>query len=207
MKRILFILFLLIVTHGLIPQALAHVVVKPSEVGVAAWQTFTVGVPNEKDNPTVGVRLLIPEGLQWVTPNVKPGWKVEVKKEEKNGQQLVKEIIWTGGAIPVGQRDDFFFSAKAPEKVGEIVWKAYQTYQDGSVVSWDKESKGHHDVFDFAKEGPYSKTTVVDDLGGASERVEKKTSDASANTQVLVSYGAFVMAFVALIISLKRRNG
>jgi uncharacterized protein YcnI len=35
-------------------------VVKPNEVKVAAFQTFTMGVPNEKEIPTTAIRLVIP---------------------------------------------------------------------------------------------------------------------------------------------------
>ena len=86
--------------------AFAHVVVKPNAVGVGAFQTFTVGVPNEKDNPTVGVRLVIPEGMKFVSPNVKPGWTIDVKKTGDGENAVVTEINWTGGSIPAGQRDD-----------------------------------------------------------------------------------------------------
>ena len=38
----------------------AHVSVRPEEVGIGTFQTFTVGVPNEKDSPTTALRLVIP---------------------------------------------------------------------------------------------------------------------------------------------------
>src|SRR4029078_6241590 len=94
--------------------ASAHVVVKPNEVGAAAFQTFTVGVPVEKESPTVGLRLVIPEGVKYVSPNVKPGWKIDIKKQGEGEDAVVTEITWTGGEIPSGQRDDFVFSAQAP---------------------------------------------------------------------------------------------
>lgn len=33
--------------------AFAHVIVYPSSVGIASFQTFTAGVPTEKDTPTM----------------------------------------------------------------------------------------------------------------------------------------------------------
>src|SRR4051812_36632548 len=93
---------------------LAHVVVKPSQVGVGAFQTFSIGVPVEKDVPTIGLRLIVPEGLEYVSPNVKPGWRIAMKKSGTGENAKVTEISWTGGLIPAGQRDDFVFSAKVP---------------------------------------------------------------------------------------------
>jgi uncharacterized protein YcnI len=159
--------------------ASAHVVVKPSSVGIGAFQTFTMGVPAEKSVPTVSLKLILPDGLSFVTPNVKSGWKVEVKTQSTGkkitnddgmmvDEQKPVEIDWTGGSIPAGQRDEFAFSAQVPSTATTLEWKAYQTYQDGSVVSWDrtasnqpKDSKGSPDFTSF---GPFSTTMIVNDL-------------------------------------------
>src|SRR5687768_3143391 len=61
--------------------ASAHVTVKPAEVLTASFQTFTVSVPNEKDEPAIEVRVLIPPGLQHVMPTVKPGWNITSQKQ------------------------------------------------------------------------------------------------------------------------------
>jgi uncharacterized protein YcnI len=153
--------------------ASAHVVVRPSEVGVGAYQTFLVSVPTEKDIATVGVRLVIPEGLTSVRPNVKPGWSVEIKKSGEGENSKVTELIWTGGTIPKDQRDEFLFSAKTPAGESTLRWDAYQTYEDGSVVSWnasaESQPKDHTGEDDFSSTGPYSETKVVDDLSGKPE--------------------------------------
>ncbi len=156
----------LVATAGLIllfsaGKAEAHVTVKPNQVGAASFQTFSVGVPSEKDIPTVGLRLVIPEGLKSVTPNVKPGWKIDEKKEGEGEEATVIEISWSEGSIPAGQRDDFVFSAQVPATSGSLKWKAYQTYQDGTVVSWDQDPA----TITKGEEGtPFSTTTIVNDL-------------------------------------------
>jgi len=38
--------------------AFAHVIVHPSQVGIAAFQEFSMSVPTEKDNPTVAIKCL-----------------------------------------------------------------------------------------------------------------------------------------------------
>ena len=50
----------------------------------------------------------------------------------------VTEIDWTDGNLPVGQRVDFLFQAQVPPTPTTLKWKAYQTYSDGEVVSWDQ---------------------------------------------------------------------
>lgn len=171
MKIILSIVLVLIAT-----PTFAHVTVKPNQAGVASYQTFTVAVPVEKDIPTTMVKVTIPAGVDSVTPNAKPGWKIV-----NDG----KEITWSGGSIPAGQRDEFYFSAKTPTTEGKISWKAYQTYSDGSVVAWD------------GGVNPSSETEVIDDLSTDHHGMAKKPFP----TALL----ALVISVVALGLSLRKR--
>lgn len=190
----------------------AHVGVKPNQVGVAAFQTFTVGVPVEKDMATVAVRLVIPEGVEHVSPNVKPGWTVTTKQSDvpegisdgdEHGEGPVTEILWTGGVIPKGQRDDFLFSAKVPGEETTLKWKAYQTYADGSVIAWDldksqqpKDSEGKDD---YSKSGPYSETKIVNDLKSpVPQPQEQAPVKGDNNLPVGISLLALVLSGVSL---------
>ncbi len=166
----------------------AHVVVKPSSVNPGAFQTFTVGVPVEKNTPTKEVRLVIPNGLNHVTPNVKPGWKVTTKKDG----EIISEIIWSGGSIPAGQRDEFVFSAQVPSATTTLLWKAYQTYVDGTVVAWDKDPKTLKD-----HEGePYSETKVLTVESKAPETNVSSVQSSTAFTFSLVALAFSIIAFV-----------
>ncbi len=196
----------------------AHAVVSPKEVGVAAFQDFSLGVPSEKDASTTSVRLMLPAGLNFVSPVVKPGWKVEVKNgpisqgmtpptaaDGDVGTSIPTEIDWTGGTIPSGQKDIFVFSAQVPAKAGELDWKVYQGFSDGSTVSWDlgpngeqpKDSKGSSD---FSSKGPYSKTMVVNDLKVPNNSSPAAPSQSSAPLilsilAILLSVGVLGMQF------------
>jgi uncharacterized protein YcnI len=180
-------------------NASAHVVVKPDQAGIGAFQTFTMGVPSEKPQATIALRLLMPDGLNYVTPNVKSGWHIDVKKI---GDKTT-EIDWTQGSIPAGQRDDFLFSVQVPANPTTLQWKAYQTYQDGSVVSWDQNpmpapSNGAMADNDFSSTGPYSRTNVVNDLVTAT--VAKKTwwETNEVNAAMILSGVAFIISLVVL---------
>lgn len=146
--------------------AFAHVTVKPGEVLTGSYETFTVSVPNEEDTAAVTeLRLVMPEGLEGVTPSVTPGWEVSVDEEGQGEDAAVTSITWQGGEIPAGFRDDFTFSAKTPDEAGELRWKAYQTYDNGTVVAWafaegeEPETPGEDAAFTEA--GPFSVTSVV----------------------------------------------
>lgn len=161
--------------------ASAHVEVTPTNAPLASHQEFSVQVPNEKDIPTTEVRLIIPEGIEQVMPNVKPGWLVTMKK---NGDK-VTEIVWSKGQIPADMRDVFVFSAKTPATKQQLIWKAYQTYADGTVVAWDAAEETGED-------GSYSVTEVDD---------EHKPSSGNA-----ASVSALALAVVAIAIANKKRK-
>ncbi len=171
----------------------AHVSVKPAQAGIGAFQSFSMGVPVEKNSSTVGLRLVLPAGLTYVTPNIKPGWRVAVKKEGTGEEAKVTEITWTGGAIPAGFRDDFLFSAKVPSEETDLQWKAYQTYADGTIVSWDADPSTITGDDDFAAKGPYSVTRVVNDL--VSKPVEGKTTERTALVLALAALALAAVAF------------
>lgn len=199
------------------PLSLAHVTVKPAQTGVGAYQTFTAGVPNEKDIPTTGLRVVVPEGLSSVMPNVKPGWQIQTKTtKDTTDKERVSEIIWTGGVIPVGQRDEFSFSAKAPASETTIQWKTYQTYANGVVVAWDQspdelkkmeEQKSSENATDEKDEatGPYSETKVINDLTGVSDTSMSAPVGKTDNTSQIVAGIALIASFAAVALGLRKK--
>ena len=206
-KKIIGFLGGLSLLFSVVTLASAHVTVKPQEAGIGAFQTFTMGVPNEKDLSTVSLRLVVPKGLNHVSPNVKPGWTITVKKVGEGDTEKVTEIEWTGGSIPEGQRDEFLFSAQVPTSESTIDWKAYQTYEDGTVVSWDQDPNAMKDMSEDDKEkmekegkGPYSKTAIVDDL----KVQEKATQATSPKTANMLSIVALVLSILAIAMQLRR---
>ena len=135
----------------LISVASAHATVRTetglSESKVGASETYRLNVPTEKEIATTQIRLVVPAGVVISRFQVTPGFTRTVKKDAAG---LVTEIVWTGRVAPM-EYARFFFQAKNPAAAGEVVWKIYQTYSDGSVVAWDDTNPA---------EGPASRTTV-----------------------------------------------
>lgn len=198
---------------------LAHVSVKPAQVGVGAFQTFTISVPTEQDVPTVGLRLVLPEGLEHVSPTVKPGWNinlvsgtstVETSEPGHTSEEVVKEIIWTGGSIPAHFRDEFTFSAKVPASETSLLWKAYQTYRGGAVVAWElapneQQPKKADGASDFSSKGPASVTKIVNDLQPAQNNQQQQTPAKTKDTDALVvSMVAVVLSVLAIYIAKRK---
>jgi len=187
--------------------ASAHVTVRPTEVVTAGFQTFTVSVPNEKDIPTTAVRVVMPEGLTYVTPTQKAGWRIDVEKIGESERAVVKSITWSGSAIEQGLRDEFTFAAKVPNTAVELRWNAYQTYSDGTVVAWDRETEGGHGTEENA--GPFSVTKVVaespEDV--AIDKAQQAAAEAknTANIALYVGGAGLLLGLVSIFLATRKK--
>ncbi len=187
---------------------LAHVIVFPSKVGIAKLQTFDMTVPTEKDKPTVAVKLLIPQKVTDVVPNAKQGWNINLVKNGDN----VTEIDWTNGSLAPGQRDDFYFEAQVPPIPATLYWKAYQTYSDGTVVSWDINPESLKNLSDSQQDqladsenkGEYSTTNVVNDLTGFQTKSE--ITENNSKLPIIFSIVALAISGLSLGLSLGGRK-
>ena len=168
--------------------AMAHVIVTPNQAGIGQELIFSVSVPNERQTAVSSMKLLIPSGVTNVIPTVQPGWTITDESNNDSQNPEVTAITWSGN-IPVGQREDFSFSAQVPGNATVLDWKAYQTYADGTVVHWDQKPAGSDDSVGTA--GPYSVTNVVNDLTASS------TSNTNSNTSKL----AIILSAAAVVIS------
>jgi uncharacterized protein YcnI len=177
--------FLIAVLFSLAPlTALAHVVVTPETAGVASFQHFSVGVPNEREMPVESLRLVVPEGISHVEPAILPGFTITTKTEGEGDAARVTEVVWQG-AIPAGQRADFGFSAKLPATPQTLAWKAYQTYADGQVVAWEAAPGAAH---------PASVTEVRDDLTEAPDEKAAKSAENTARQALVLAAAALVLS-------------
>jgi len=150
-------------------------------------------------------------------PVVKPGWTISTKTVKVGETEKVSEIIWSGGSIPVGQRDEFSFSAKSPASEATVQWKAYQTYSNGVIVAWDQSpeelkkteeakasSSGEHKEEEHAT-GPYSETKIINDLTGPTSTVAPPQTSSSDNVSQLMAGIALIASFSALALGLKKK--
>ena len=190
-----------------VPSVTAHVVVEPKEVGVGKTLKFTVDVPSEQDSSTVALRLVLPYPMR-IGVYMKPGWNIEVKNVPGGQPNEITEIIWSGGRIPTQMKDEFAFFTSAPPKETTLSWKAYQTYDDGTVVAWDRDPKSKQPTDekgnpDFSKVGPYAETKVIDDLKG--EPQVQKTDDKKARNAFFLGIAAVVLSTLALGMQIYRK--
>lgn len=198
-----------VIVFSFAATASAHVTVKPAEVIMSGYQIFTVNVPNEKEISTTSIKLIVPEGLAYVQPTQKIGWNIDIETEGTGDSAVVKSITWSGGEVKNGFRDEFAFSAQVPAEATEIQWKAYQTYADGTVVSWDKASSGDgHDSAD-ENSGPFSVTKVVSETAAEAslKEIEQASVDAQNNARTALYVGAagVVVGLVGVFLGSRRK--
>lgn len=130
--------------------ASAHVTPDPTSAPKGAGdQEITFRVPNELDNTnTVKVVIQLPQDhpIADVEALAMPGWtdKIEsrhlttpIKTDDGSYSDVASVITWTGGKIGPGQYGEFKILAMGlPTDTDQLVFKALQTYDNGSTVSW-----------------------------------------------------------------------
>lgn len=139
---------------GFAGPASAHITVDPKEATQGGYGRFAFRVPNESDtDSTTKVEIFLPENapLGSVSTMLVPGWTAEVEKRtldepvEVHGSQIteaIAKITWTAqpeAGIGPGTFQEFPVSVGPLPTVDTMVFKALQTYSDGTVVRWIDE--------------------------------------------------------------------
>jgi uncharacterized protein YcnI len=204
------------------PAASAHVQVRPALAAPGDPVLFQVIVPNEKDAKTVEVTLQMPKDVLPFSFEEPEGWTRE-NKEGSDGS--LESVTWKGELAEDGFAR-FAFLASTPEQEGEIVWKALQTYDDGSVARWI----GAPDSDNPAAVTKISADAPRENAGGEGAEAEGETPSSAATTQaeqpgteqaepasatvedddsplpIILSVVALVLAAGALILQITRRS-
>lgn len=200
--------------------AYAHVRLDPS-TAVVGRQVYGVRVPNEKDISTTKVRLVVPEGVEVTGVLPVAGWthsekkvKVEAPAEEKaegghseeEATERITEITWDGGEIKAGEYMVFNFNTNYTGEPKEVVWKAYQTYSDGSVVPWDGSSDEAEapTVKITAESATVTLQKSVESL--SKDVAEQKDSGFEPDANTWIAGLALVFGIVALMLTLRKQR-
>jgi uncharacterized protein YcnI len=129
MKRILWIAAISIVT---VAPAFAHVTVQPKQSAPGVTAKYVLRVPTEEFVPTVRVDVEFPATLNVSVFEPKAGWKIEEKKDSSG--KIIGVTL--NGSLGPGESTQFNFTAQNPVDQGKLVFRAIQTYQDGTKSEW-----------------------------------------------------------------------
>lgn len=225
MKRFILALLVGVLPFATSVNASAHVRLDPS-TAVVGRQVYGVRVPNEKDIPTVSVRLVVPDGVEVTGIQPIAGWtytkktmNVESETEESHSEgeeaagghghsettERVSEVTWSGGQIADGEYMVFYLNTKYDGDPVKLVWKAYQTYSDGTVVPWD----------DSSDDAPAPVVTITEKSAMETLQDEVKTLKTSQETSssngalsptvnTWLAGGALVAAVVAIMLAVRK---
>jgi uncharacterized protein YcnI len=112
--------------------ASAHVTVQPGEAVQGSYTKLTFRVPNESDTAaTVKLEVELPASIEGARTKPVPGWTATVDG---------RTIRWEGGRVEPGQFQEFDISVGPLPEVDQLVFKAVQTYSDGSEARWIEET-------------------------------------------------------------------
>lgn len=111
----------------------SHVILQNME-GTAGYQEYvTLVVPHGCGaSPTTSLRVRIPEGIDILVPEEKPGWELQVVTRKldtpirgEGGTQITEvadEVIWTGGTLPPDRLGRFTMLVRMPDAPGRIMY-------------------------------------------------------------------------------------
>lgn len=114
--------------------AAAHVTIAPTASRPGDLQRYRLLVPNESPDgrATTEVDVQLPQGVTFALANAQPPWRVELVR---SGSEI-RELRWTGGAIPPDGYGELYFLARNPVRAGTVTFKTVQRYAGGEVVRW-----------------------------------------------------------------------
>lgn len=213
MKKIISSLFAaFLVFFAVAAGASAHVKVTPAVSGTGTYETYTMKVPDEKNNPTLKIVLKAPKGIEFESYEPVAGWKTTTQKDA-NGK--VTSVTWTAtkGGIQPGQFQAFNFIAKNPAKETTLAWNAYQYYQDKSIVEWtgNEKSETPHATTLITKsaagegENAHGQNMEMKNMGSTShDSDDHKTNNTLLYMTLILSIASVVLSVIALAVKRKR---
>ena len=217
----------------------AHVTVNPNTEPQGGYSKVSFRVPNEEANAsTTSVEVDIPVDHPIASVSVRPvpGWTATtttsqlttpIKTDDGEVTQAISKIVWTGGKIDPGQFQEFDVSlGPLPKDTDRIVFKALQTYSDGTVVRWiDLRQPGQPEpdhpapvlhLTPAAADGtgsptaPAGPTNTAPSVSLAADGSAKSSgstaSDTGARVLGIAGIGVGVLGFGTAIVALRRKN-
>ncbi|MEO8907145.1 MAG: YcnI family protein [Microbacteriaceae bacterium] len=186
-------------------SASAHVTVSPNTAPAGSYALVTFKVPTESATAVTNkVEVDLPTDTPFTSVSYVPvaGWNAELVKETLpkpvtiGGNELkeaVTKVIWTaqpGSEIQEGQLQLFPLSLGAVPDTGKVVFKALQSYSDGSIVSWIEttENAAHPAPVLYVNDAPPAAHGTTGPTVTATE-VPAPTSATAASSSDVVARG------------------
>ena len=174
--------------------ASAHVVVYPKQVTQGTYEKFSVRVPSEAEGvSTTSVKVAIPAEVNISRVEPKPNWTYTLENDDSG---KITSVTWSAEGDGLSQTEftDFNIQGKVADDAESIVWKAYQTYSDNSLVEW---------IGGEGEDKPASVTVVV---SAADTAATDSDNDSDSDLPLSLSIVALVLALAALVVAFSKRK-
>jgi uncharacterized protein len=220
---------------ALATAAAAHVSIDPSSAPRGGTAKLSFIVPNEEPTATVTrVQIAFPTPPDAAIPGVsvgqKSGWRSRVTRirlaqpiqtDDGTITNIVSQIDWVAitpaAAVKPGEFGEFTIDADGlPDDEDEVVFKAVQTYSDGTIVRWidpvtpgGEEAEHPTPILELtAPTGDgHSDTPDTVVTGGAATIISTSTKDNSARAlgAIGIALGAVALVFATGALVRRRR--
>lgn len=183
----------------------AHVSVQPNETVQGTYEVFTVRVPSEsEESSTTKVEVRFPAEVNISRFESKPGWRYELQKDESG---KITSVTWTadGEGLSPTEFIQFNLQGKVADDATEIVWKAYQTYADGSVVEW-VGAEGSDTPASVTTVKPADPSVSHEHGVAAQQELSEDEETTSSNVPFYLAIAALVVALLSLVLALRKRG-
>jgi uncharacterized protein YcnI len=211
----------------------AHVSIDPPSAPQGSTVKLSFVVPNEEDRATVTkVQIAFPTPPDAPIPGVsvgqKPGWKATVRTthlakpittDDGSITDIVGEIDWVAttpaAAVKPGEFGEFTIDADGLPDEKQVVFKAVQTYSNGTVVRWidpvpagGPEPEHPTPILQLTTpaSGDTTPTTSSVSTGGSATILAPSAKDNSARALGIIGIALGAVALVSATGALLRRR-
>lgn len=188
--------------------AFAHVEITPSSAPRGSDAELSFSVPNEEATAnTTQVVIVFPTDHPIPTVDVLPlaGWSYKVdtthlskpvQTDDGPVSDIVSQITWSGGAIKPGEFQNFVVSAGPLPDADQIVFKALQTYSDGTIVRWIETPSSNG----VEPEHPAPVLTLTKGGDGTTPAATSTSSSSSNDPGKTIAIIALIVGAVGLVV-------
>jgi uncharacterized protein YcnI len=204
-------------TLAVAAPASAHVTVNPNTATQGGYTKVTFRVPNETTNAdTTKLEVNLPTDAPVASVSLKPvsGWTAvaqksklatPIKSHDTEITEAVSRITWTaqsGAVIKPGQFQEFDVSLGPLPAANQMIFKALQTYSDGTVVRWIDEPAADGSEVDHP--APVLKLTpaAAAATAPAAAGPATDTSDDSDSTGIVLGIVGIGLGLAGLVLGL-----
>jgi uncharacterized protein YcnI len=123
---------------SLVSPVAAHIDLEPRQSIPKRWETYTLRIPTETTAPTVKIEVRVPAGFEIETIAHSRAWQISTTRDERGH---MREITWSGGAIPPQRFEELKFLARNPATPGLYTWNMTQHYREGEPGTWTAQTQ------------------------------------------------------------------